>query len=71
MHGICFDYPLQEWFDFKVPRTKVPDDYIYNVLQEENSFTIKPTAKIVWMGGKPSVSYFTKTKKGTALRWLR
>lgn len=64
MHGLCFDYPLQEWFDFKVPRTKIPDDYIYNVLQDENNFNIKPTAKIVWLGGKPSISYFTKTKKG-------
>ncbi len=64
MHGICFDYPLQDWFEFKVPRTKVPDDYIYNVLQEEDTLNIKPTAKLVWMGGKPSVAYFTKNKKG-------
>lgn len=64
MHGICFDYPLQDWFEFKVPRTKVPDNYIFNVLQEDDSFTTKPTAKIVWTGRKPSVSYFTKNKKG-------
>ena len=64
MHGICFDYPLQDWFEFKVPRTKVPDGYIYNVLQEEEGFNIKPTAKVVWTGGKPTVSYFTKNKKG-------
>lgn len=64
MHGICFDYPLQDWFEFKVPRTKVPDDYIFSVLQEEDNFTVKPTAKVVWTGGKPSVAYFTKNKKG-------
>lgn len=64
MHGICFDYPLQDWFEFKVPRTKVPDDYIFSVLQEDDSFNTKPTAKVVWTGGKPSVSYFTKSKKG-------
>jgi len=64
MHGICFDYPLQDWFEFKVPRTKVPQYYIYNVLQEDDGFAIKPTAKTVWIGGKPSVSYFTKSKKG-------
>ncbi|KAF2519702.1 radical SAM protein [Flavobacterium salilacus subsp. salilacus] len=64
MHGICFDYPLQDWFDFKVPRTKIDPDYIYNVLQEDTEFTIKPTAKLVWLGGKPAVSRFTKTKKG-------
>lgn len=64
MHGICFDYPLQDWFEFKVPRTKVSDDYIYNVLHEDDMFTVKPTAKVVWIGGKPIVSYFTKNKKG-------
>lgn len=64
MHGICFDYPLQDWFEFKVPRTEVPDDYIYNVLQEDDNFNVKPSAKTVWIGGKPSVSYFTKSKKG-------
>lgn len=64
MHGICFDYELQDWFEFKVPRTKVPDDYIFSVLQEDDSFTTKPTAKVVWTGGKPAVSYFTKNKKG-------
>ncbi|OYQ31969.1 radical SAM protein [Flavobacterium cyanobacteriorum] len=64
MHGICFDYDLQDWFDFKVPRTKVNPDFIYNALQEENNFNIKPTAKIVWLGNKPSIRYSTKNKKG-------
>jgi hypothetical protein len=64
MHGICFDYDLQEWFDFKIPRTKVDPDFIYNALQEDNNFNIKPTAKIVWLGNKPLVTYFTKNKKG-------
>jgi len=64
MHGICFDYPLQDWFDVKVPRTKIPQDYIYAVLQEEDGFTTKPTAKVVWTGGKPTITHFTKTKKG-------
>ena len=64
MHGICFDYPLQDWFEFKVPRTKVPHGYIYNVLEEEDNFNIKPTAKVIWTGGKPALNYFTKNKKG-------
>lgn len=64
MHGICFDYPLQDWFDFKVPRTKVPHDYIHNALQNDESFGIKPTAKVVWTGTKPTIEAFTKSKKG-------
>jgi len=66
MHGICFDYPLQDWFEFKIPKTKIPEDFIYDALNEEEDFGIKPTAKMVWLGGKPSVAYFTKSKKGNS-----
>jgi hypothetical protein len=64
MHGICFDYELQEWFDFKIPKTKIAPDYILSCLEKENNFHIKPTSKIVWIGGKPSSESFTKSKKG-------
>ncbi|HWR94529.1 MAG TPA: hypothetical protein VN192_04960, partial [Flavobacterium sp.] len=67
MHGICFDYELQEWFDFKIPKTKINSDFITNALEEEDDFNIKPTAKIVWLLGEPIVDYFTKSKKGN--RW--
>jgi hypothetical protein len=66
MHGICFDYPLQDWFEFKIPKTKIPEDFIFNALSEENDLSIKPNSKVVWLGGIPSVSYFTKTKKGSS-----
>jgi hypothetical protein len=66
MHGICFDYDLQEWFDFKIPKTKIHLDFIANALEEEEEFNIKPTAKIIWLGGKPIVDYFTKSKKGNS-----
>ena len=70
MHGICFDYELQEWFDFKIPKTKIPPDFIANALEEEEDCFVprndKPTAKIVWLGGKPFVEHFTKSKKGNS-----
>jgi hypothetical protein len=66
MHGICFDYELQDWFDFKIPKTKIGPDFIFDALQEEVDFNIKPTAKVVWLGGKPSVEHFTKSKKGNS-----
>jgi hypothetical protein len=66
MHGICFDYTLQEWFDFKIPKTKISEDFIFNALQEAEDFKIKPTAKIVWLGGKPFIEEFTKSKKGNS-----
>jgi hypothetical protein len=66
MHGICFDYELQDWFEFKIPKTKISPDFIFEALQEDDDFNIKPTAKIVWLGGKPFVEHFTKSKKGNS-----
>jgi radical SAM superfamily enzyme YgiQ (UPF0313 family) len=66
MHGICFENPLQEWFEFKIPRTKIHPDYIHDCLLEEENFNTKPNAKIVWAGTKPLTNFFTKTKKGNS-----
>lgn len=71
MHGICFDYPLQDWFDFKIPSTKIQPDFIYNALQNESEFNTKPSAKIVWIGGKPTFETFTKSKKGTSWEMMQ
>ena len=64
MHGIGFDIDLQDWFDFKIPKTTIHPNYIANCLTSEESLFIKPSAKIVWLGGKPLVSYTSKTKRG-------
>ncbi|MBP6826081.1 MAG: radical SAM protein [Saprospiraceae bacterium] len=65
MHGIGLDFPLHDWFEFKVPRTGVPKNYIAEALGEAEPFSLKPTAKIVWLGAAPTMTTFTKTKKGT------
>jgi hypothetical protein len=65
MHGICFEYDLQDWFDFKIPKTKISPDFIYNCLQKQADFSVKPSAKIIWLGNTPQTEMFTKTKKGT------
>ena len=64
MHGICFENPLQEWFEFKIPKTKINPDYIHDCLLEEENFNTKPNAKIIWTSAKPLVEFFTKSKKG-------
>lgn len=71
MHGICFDYPLQDWFDFKIPATKIAADFIYESLQEESNFNTKPNAKVVWLGGKPFSEVFTKSKKGNSWEMMK
>lgn len=64
MHGIGFDIPLQEWFEFKIPKTNIKRDFIINSLENEPMIVTRPTAKIVWLGGTPLVSFQAKTKKG-------
>lgn len=71
MHGIGFDFELSEWFDFKVPRTTIPPNYIEDCLVHHNDFALKPTAKVVWIGGNPIPSTFTKSKKGTSREMMQ
>lgn len=71
MHGLCFDFSLQEWFDFKIPRTKVAPDYIVSVLENEPFTSYKATQKVVWLGSNPSLELFTKSKKGKTFEKAR
>jgi hypothetical protein len=71
MHGIGFDLPLQDWFDFKIPKTTIHEDFIYDCLETEALFNIKSTAKILWLGTKPLLTEFSKTKKGETYHSLK
>lgn len=50
MHGIGFEFPLQDWFDFSIPDTSIPEDYIQQALAEEEPLKWRPNAKVVWLG---------------------
>ena len=71
MHGIGFELPLQEWFDFKIPKTSIKPDFINNCLETETHFNIKSTAKIVWLGTIPLITEHSKTKKGVTYHSLK
>ena len=71
MHGICLDYPLQDWFEFKIPNTKILPDYIISCLEKESDFNTKLSAKIIWIGGKPSIKTFSKSKKGHSWQMIQ
>jgi radical SAM superfamily enzyme YgiQ (UPF0313 family) len=63
MHGICFDFSLDKWFDFKVPRTTIPAKYIENALALNEPKILKPSTKVVWIGSQPAVKYYVKRGK--------
>jgi hypothetical protein len=56
MHGMCFDYPLGEWFDFRIPRTTISSDYIATCLEFEEDLLARPNARVIWVGGEPSLN---------------
>lgn len=71
MHGIGFEFPLQEWFDFKTPKTSIPSNYIAQALETTPQFSIKSNAKIIWLGGTPMITETSKTKKGMTWELLK
>ncbi len=71
MHGIGFEMPLQEWFDFKIPKTQIKSNLIQSYLGTEPNFKIQPTAKVVWLGGMPLIDEQIKTKRGITRHQLK
>jgi hypothetical protein len=71
MHGIGFEIPLKEWFEFKIPKTQIKPDFISKCLEPEPDFNIKPSAKILWLGTIPIVTEITKTKRGNSWELLQ
>ena len=66
MHGINFDLPLQEWFDFKIPKTTIHPDYIHDCLLNEEEFGFKANSKVIFTENKALVNHIIKTKKGNS-----
>jgi hypothetical protein len=67
MHGICFDEALQFWFDFKIPKTSIQPNYINAILEKDELVFAKPSSKFIWLGEMPTISFFSKTKKGNTI----
>ncbi len=70
MHGVGFDIPLQDWFDFEIPTTEIQSYFIEDCIASEENFMVKPSAKVVWLGNSPLVSYTSKTKRGNTLELI-
>ena len=64
MHGVGFDLPLHQWFDFRVPKTTVSKQYIQSLLERPVLPKFNANAKVIWLGSVGEVESFTKSKKG-------
>lgn len=66
MHGINFEIPLQDWFDFKIPKTTIHPDYIHDCLLEDENFTFKGNSKVIFLSKNVISEERVKTKKGNS-----
>lgn len=62
MHGVCFDFPLQKWFDFPVPPTTIPPRYIQKSIQQQPDKAPRPNALLVWLGNLPTLTAFSERR---------
>jgi hypothetical protein len=63
MHGNCFEFPLQKWFDFKVPNTTIAPHFIQKAINEPDLNT-STNYKVIWLGVLPQTTIVQKSKKG-------
>ena len=55
MHQMCFDFEMQDWFDFKVPHTKIIPKLIFNIIHQSLPINTKDNAYILWLGSQPNL----------------
>ena len=63
MHGACFEFPLQKWFEFKIPKTSIAPNYIQTQLDAVEIGTAN--YKAIWIGLMPSSTMVQRSKKGS------
>jgi hypothetical protein len=55
MHGVGFDIPLKNWFDFKVPATTISKKYIQQQIENAAPPAYKDQNRILWIGAQPEL----------------
>ena len=71
MHGVGFDLPLAEWFDFRTPRTTVAPDYIAAAISTADDPATRPNARVVWLGEAPVLEWNTLKAGDITVRLAR
>ena len=63
MHGACFEFPLQKWFEFKIPKTSIAPNYIQTQLDAVEIGSAN--YKAIWTGLMPTSTMVQRAKKGS------
>lgn len=63
MQGSGFDKSLQTWFNFTIKQPTISRQYIADCVEQEQSFVLKPSTKLVWLNAIPVATHYEVTKK--------
>jgi radical SAM superfamily enzyme YgiQ (UPF0313 family) len=68
MHGIGLDFPLQDFFEFKIPKTTHSKQLIASFLSQKEKLDIeKGSNRVLWIGNSPEIQFFKEEKKGKTI----
>src|SRR5690606_34627933 len=67
MNGIGTDFPLQDWFDFKIPRPAVPPQAVRQYINDRTERRPQPNHMIVWTGSLPVKQASVSKRKGKSI----
>ena len=62
MNGVGLDFELKDWFDFRIPSTTIPHNYIDNTLEENHAPSLNWNSRIIWLGNPPLIQTGKKKK---------
>lgn len=71
MHSIGFENSLQSWFDFPIPKTTIPDDYILKCIEKEAFRELKSSSKVYWLGSLPKVTKYDVVQNKQKVRYIK
>jgi hypothetical protein len=53
MHGVCFEFTLQDWFEFEIPEPTIAPEFVTSLLHQPNKQAVTANSQIIWLGGLP------------------
>ncbi|MFY0685809.1 MAG: radical SAM protein [Cyclobacteriaceae bacterium] len=70
MHGVGFDLPVNQWFDFKAPVTTIPPNYIENLIRLRKN-SLSAHSQVIWIGKSIKANSYDVKKKGKLNRMMK
>ncbi|MEG1186251.1 MAG: B12-binding domain-containing radical SAM protein [Bacteroidales bacterium] len=64
MHGIGFDFPLREWFNFRIPPTTVAPGRIQQAISRQPGWEDQKERRLIWLGNRVEIKIIETHKKG-------